>query len=239
MFFYATGVTVGDRFKVEFYDPSGQHYVPADGGFDAATASAACYATNNTPLLIAGYPPATMPGTWKAYILLNGVQLVYAPFTITSSGSTGGPSVVASTDPGSVTTNPFYYNNLASLTGNQMLSNFDARDIFGGTFTSASGENGHAIFADTVPSNGYYSLQFQTKSPVQLTGYTLYLADDGTSNPASRSATRFTFLAGTSPGALSVISQKDLASRGSSYYQMLGISRYVSRPTVAPIRAFG
>ena len=227
MYFDVTGVNTGDTFIVGFYGPSGQLYTGSGGESDfsaAPSAGEACYVTNNTPLLIAGNPAATMTGTWTAYIFYNGNPLAYTTFTITASGSTGGPTVVASSDPGSVTTNPFYYTTLASLTGNSMLSNFDARDIFGGTFTGAAGENGHAIFADTAPSTGYYSLQFQTKTPVQLTGYTLYLADDGTVHPASRSATHFTFLARTSPGALSVISQTNLATLGSSYYNMLGVA---------------
>jgi uncharacterized protein (TIGR03437 family) len=229
VYFDVSGVNAGDTFTVAFFGPSGQFYTGVGGESDwqgATSAGEWCYNTTNAPLLIAGNSAATMPGTWTVGIYYNTSTTAFASgtFTITATGSTGGPTVAASSDPGSVTTNPFYYTNLASLTYSPMLSNFDARDIFGGTFTGAAGENGHAIFADTVPSTGYYSLQFQTKSPVQLTGYTLYLADDGTVNPASRSATHFTFLAGTSPGALSVISQTNLAPLGSSYYNMLGVA---------------
>ena len=226
-YFEVSSLNAGDYLEVAFYTPSGQYYDPAYNRWNIPSSGNYCPNTNSYPLWIAGNPPATMSGTWTVEIFYNGnynAAFAKGTFTITSSGSTGGPSVTASSDPGSVTTNPFYYTNLASLTGNSMISNNDARDIFGGTFTGAAGENGRAIFVDTVPSTGYYSLQFQTKSPVQLTGYTLYLADDGTVNPASRSATRFTFLAGTSPSALSVISQTNLATLGSSYYNMLGVA---------------
>ena len=243
-YFEVTGVSVDDTFIVAFYGPSGDLYSGTGATFSfaaATTAGSKCYPTTSNPLLIAGNQAANMPGTWTVAIFYNNnfnTAFFAGTFTITASGSTGGPTVVASSDPGSVTTNPFYYTNLASLTSSPMLSNFDARDIFGGTFTGASGENGHAIFADSVPSTGYYSLQFQTKTAVQLTGYTLYLADDGTANPASRSATGFTFLAGTSPGALSVISQRNLATRGSSYYNMLGIAPVAGMSTIKVTDAF-
>ena len=228
VYFDVSGVNAGDTFTVAFYGPSGQLYTGSGGTSTFAQATSAgewCYSA--APLLIAGNPAATMPGTWTVAIFYNqnySAAFATGTFAITSSGSTGGPAVAASSDPGSVTTSPFYYTNLASLTSSPMLPNFYVSDIFGGTFTTGTNESGHAIFADTVPSTGYYSVQFQTTTPVQLTGYTLYLADDGSLHPASRSATHFTFLAGTSPGALSVISQTNLATLGSSYYQMLGVA---------------
>ncbi len=89
MFFYATGVNAGDKFIVAFYGPSGQLYTGsgAQSSFSAPSAGDGCYVTNSTPLLIAGNPAATMPGTWTAYILYNGNPLAYATFTITSSAT--------------------------------------------------------------------------------------------------------------------------------------------------------
>jgi uncharacterized protein (TIGR03437 family) len=223
LWFALAGVNVGDDITVHFLTPAGQDYPSAavDWGSEPEAGNW-CYP--DAALYISGHTPATLPGTWTVTISNKGSELARGYFTITASGSTGGPTVAASSDPGSVTTSPFYYTNLASLTSSPMLPNFYVNDIFGGTFTTGTNESGHAIFADTVPSTGYYSVQFQTKTPVQLTGYTLYLADDGSLHPASRSATHFTFLAGTSPGALSVISQTNLATLGSSYYQMLGVA---------------
>jgi uncharacterized protein (TIGR03437 family) len=159
-------------------------------------------------------------------------------FTVNQAAApTGAPAVSVFADPGSVTTSLFYYPNLASITGSPVYNgNFDIRDAFGGTFTTSGGENGHSIFTDTVPASGYYTLQFQTKTPVQLGSYTLYLADDGAPAPTYRSATHVTFLAGSSAGSLSVIADTDLAPLGSSYGRLLGATPV---PGLFPIQVTG
>ncbi len=71
MYFDVTGVNTGDTFIVGFYGPSGQLYTGSGGESDFSAAPSAgerCYVTNNNPLLIAGYPAATMTGTWTVAI---------------------------------------------------------------------------------------------------------------------------------------------------------------------------
>jgi uncharacterized protein (TIGR03437 family) len=94
MFFEVTGVNVGDTFTVAFYGPSGLLYTGAGAtsSFGAApSAGAACYVTNNSPLLIAGNAAATMPGTWTVYIFYNSSPLASGTFTIGTSITINNP----------------------------------------------------------------------------------------------------------------------------------------------------
>jgi len=112
MFFDVTGVNVEDTFTVAFFGPSGQLYTGAGGESTwngAASAGEACYATNNTPLLIAGYSAATMPGTWTVGIYYNtsttafasGTFTITAPVTCSYSLPSGSASVAATAGSGS------------------------------------------------------------------------------------------------------------------------------------------
>ena len=101
MLFYVTGVNVGDTFIVGFYGPSGQLYTGSGGQFNFSAVTSAgekCYITNNNPLLIAGNPAATMPGTWMVVIFYNNnfnTAFASGTFTITSA-STSSPSTTGS-----------------------------------------------------------------------------------------------------------------------------------------------
>jgi uncharacterized protein (TIGR03437 family) len=89
-FFDVAGVNAGDTFTVAFYNPSGTLYAGAGGTvyFNPATSAGEwCYAPNSAPLLIAGNPAATMPGTWTVQVFYNSnytVAFLSGTFTITA-----------------------------------------------------------------------------------------------------------------------------------------------------------
>ena len=81
--FAVSGVNVGDVIEADYY-ASGTKYAPVK--WDPETqAGNYCYALE---LDIAGYTPATMPGTWTVYILNNGSQIgPPVTFTIASAAT--------------------------------------------------------------------------------------------------------------------------------------------------------
>lgn len=93
LWFYVTGVQVGDVASSEYYTPSGQLFGPASGPWDAATsAGAKCF--TDVPLKIAGDQAATMLGTWTVKAKMNGQLLFTSTFTI--SGVTTSRPVIRS-----------------------------------------------------------------------------------------------------------------------------------------------
>jgi uncharacterized protein (TIGR03437 family) len=85
LWFLVTNVAAGDDYSVAFYTPAGQDFSPMDTDFESGDTGTVCYAVG---MPIAGYTPATMPGTWNAYIFNKGVQIYKEPFTIAGSTST-------------------------------------------------------------------------------------------------------------------------------------------------------
>src|ERR1035437_5527471 len=83
LWFYVTGVSVGDIFSDEYYTPSGQFYSAASGSWSAST-TAGNKCLTDPAFLIAGATPATMPGVWTVRVKVNGQSLFTLPFTITS-----------------------------------------------------------------------------------------------------------------------------------------------------------
>ena len=227
MFFYATGVNVGDTFTVTFYGPSGQLYTGsgADSNFQPPQRRRRMLRHQRHPLADCGQPPRDHAWHLDGLIFYNGnthlrFRNVY-DYVLGKHRRAGCRRVVRSRQRNH---QPFLLHQ-PGVAHQQS----DAPQLLRQRYLRRHIHCWHRRkrardFRRHRSLHRLLFVQFQTTTPVQLTGYTLYLADDGTANPASRSATRFTFLAGTSPGALSVISQTNLATLGSSYYQMLGVA---------------
>jgi uncharacterized protein (TIGR03437 family) len=159
MYFDVTGVNAGDTFIVGFYGPSGQLYTGSGGESDFSAAPSAgewCYVTNNNPLLIAGYPAATMTGTWTVAIFYNqNYSTAFATGTFTIAGSA----------PASGT--QFTYNGFASTAGLTMVGNAATVSTSDGTvlrLTPATGNQSGAAYNTTpvtLGNNATFSTQFQ------------------------------------------------------------------------------
>ena len=87
LWFLATGALKGDVFATEYYDPAGLFYAAASGSWDPL-AEDGDYCFTDVPFYIAGYPPASKPGTWTVIGRLNGGQIFELTFTITGGSST-------------------------------------------------------------------------------------------------------------------------------------------------------
>ena len=83
LWFLVSNVSVGDDYSVAFYTPAGTSlYRRGHATLDPKTSPGNfCYAVG---MDIAGYTPATLPGTWNAYIYNKGSQIYKEPFTITA-----------------------------------------------------------------------------------------------------------------------------------------------------------
>ncbi len=77
---------------------------------------------------------------------------------------------------------------VTSTTG--VLSGTDMRDMFGGTFSSISVENGNTIFSDHQPKGFVHSIEWQTTSPVTAGSFNLIAYHDG-ADSENRSFTEF------------------------------------------------
>ncbi len=75
---------------------------------------------------------------------------------------------------------------------------FDARDTFGGTFSS--GEPGDTIFSDSMPDGYVHFIEWQTPQPVALGSFVLFAVGDGPANSNQREFSQF-ILRAKSPGA--------------------------------------
>ena len=83
LWFVVSNVSVEDDYSVAFYTPAGTNRTAASGDFGYEyTPGTYCCAVG---MYIAGYTPATLPGTWNAYIYNNGSQIYRQPFTIAGS----------------------------------------------------------------------------------------------------------------------------------------------------------
>ena len=79
LWFFVSNVSVGDDYSVVFATPAGASYgAPTDFGLETSPGNI-CYAVG---IGIAGYTPATLPGTWNAYIYNKGAQIYREPFAI-------------------------------------------------------------------------------------------------------------------------------------------------------------
>jgi uncharacterized protein (TIGR03437 family) len=84
LWFGVSGVSVGDHFTAHFFTPAGQDYLSAEADWGSEGAAGNfCYP--DAVLYIAGYSPATLPGTWNLYIYNKGVAIYQQPFTITAA----------------------------------------------------------------------------------------------------------------------------------------------------------
>jgi murein DD-endopeptidase MepM/ murein hydrolase activator NlpD len=89
LWFIARQLRSGDRLRVEWVDPSGGVSTVADYG-ELPAAGELCFTTQ---LPIAGFAPASQPGTWTARVLANEQPLFSRQFTIAGERDTGGPLV--------------------------------------------------------------------------------------------------------------------------------------------------
>ncbi len=86
LWFYVTGVSVGDVFASEYYNPSGTFYAPPSGAWNPAS-SAGNWCYTDSAFKIAGQVPATTPGLWTVKVKLNGALFFTLTFTITAAGA--------------------------------------------------------------------------------------------------------------------------------------------------------
>jgi hypothetical protein len=120
--------------------------------------------------------------------------------------------ITPSGDPGRAAGNPFDYSNINIVSNSATYnSGSDIRDIFGGTFSTLEAP-GRTIFAD---GQATYQITFTTLRPTALTGYSLYLAEDGTT--LNRSATNFQLKADGN-----LISNVAIVPSGQSYTSLYG-----------------
>jgi hypothetical protein len=78
----------------------------------------------------------------------------------------------------------------AVTTTSGVLSGTDARDMFGGTFSTISVEVGNTIFSDFQPKDFVHSIEWQTTSPVSAGSFNLIAYHDGATSE-NRSFTEF------------------------------------------------
>jgi hypothetical protein len=122
--------------------------------------------------------------------------------------------ITAPGDPGRSASNPFDYTAINIVSNSPTYnSGSDIRDIFGGAFSTLEGA-GHTIFADGN-SGGTYQITFTAKAPTTISGYSLYLAEDGTS--LNRSATNFQLKADGN-----IISNVGIMPAGQNYNSVYG-----------------
>lgn len=93
LWFAARQVSAGDEVHVEWLDPSGAVLTAADYG-EIPDATELCFATQ---LPIAGFAPASEPGTWTARVSANGRLLFSRQFTIAGERDDGAPVVTSVT----------------------------------------------------------------------------------------------------------------------------------------------
>jgi hypothetical protein len=86
LWFYVTGANTGDVFATEYYTPAGQYYQDASGPFNPLT-SGGNWCFVDLPFQIAGYPPASLPGTWTVLGKYNGATIFTLQFTIGAASS--------------------------------------------------------------------------------------------------------------------------------------------------------
>jgi len=89
LWFAAHGVRTGDQLRVEWVDPSGAVSTAADYG-ELPNAAQLCFTTQ---LPIAGFAPASQPGTWMVRGVTNGKIVFSRTFTIAAEADNGGPVV--------------------------------------------------------------------------------------------------------------------------------------------------
>jgi hypothetical protein len=101
--------------------------------------------------------------------------------------------------------------------------------MFGGTFTTLAGETGRTLFSDTPGMVTDYSVTFTTDSPITLTGYNLYLAEDP-ATPGNRSVTEFRLLEGST-----TVSDVTLLNLGETYAGQYGSFKLELSDSFAPV----
>jgi len=89
-------VRAGDRLKIEWLEPSGTVSTSADYG-ELPHTSSVCIPSQ---LPVAGFAPASQPGTWSVRALVNGRIAVERQFQISGERSTGGLEVTGVSWPG-------------------------------------------------------------------------------------------------------------------------------------------
>lgn len=93
VWFVALQVRPGDQLRVEWLDPSGAVSTTADYG-ELPAAGELCFTAQ---LPIAGFGPASQPGTWTVRALSNGSVAFSRTFTIAADSDNGGPVVTSVT----------------------------------------------------------------------------------------------------------------------------------------------
>lgn len=88
LWFYITGMRVGDVVETAYYTPSGAYYSATSGAFPPID-QAGDYCFTDMPFEIAGAPPASMPGQWTVKAMLNGSTLFTLTFTIGGGTASG------------------------------------------------------------------------------------------------------------------------------------------------------
>src|SRR5258708_29948013 len=93
LWFVARQVRAGDQLRVEWIDPSGSISTTAEYG-ELPTTSELCFTTQ---LPIAGFAPASQPGSWTVRVISNGKSMFSHGFQIAGDANPGGPVVTSVT----------------------------------------------------------------------------------------------------------------------------------------------
>ncbi|MFB3826297.1 MAG: BACON domain-containing protein [Bryobacteraceae bacterium] len=94
LWFYVTNARRGEVAASQYITPAGQTYAENSGAWPANDGDGT-YCFLDSPLRIAGAPPAQMTGTWTVRVTYQGVLLFSTTFTITAPGGSGGGSTPA------------------------------------------------------------------------------------------------------------------------------------------------
>jgi hypothetical protein len=159
------------------------------------------------------------------FFLTTTVVLLFFLVSTASASSV----ITPSGGPGSNPSNPFYYSNI-TVTSNSPTYNSQSNilDMFGGSFSTLEAP-GRVIFQDRPGQLTTYDVFFTTHSPVSLTGYSLYLAEDG-ANSLNRAATNFELLANGN-----VISNVAITGTGQNYAVKFGADSIQVSDSFAPV----
>jgi murein DD-endopeptidase MepM/ murein hydrolase activator NlpD len=96
VWFVALQVRAGDQLRVEWVDPAGA--VSTTGDYGALPSAGELCFTAQLP--IAGFAPASQPGTWTVRGIANGAVAFSRTFTMAADSDNGGPVVASVTWPG-------------------------------------------------------------------------------------------------------------------------------------------
>lgn len=144
-----------------------------------------------------------------------------------------GATIVASGEAGRAPGNPFDYANLSVNSNTSLIGGDSPLDAFGAALSSV--ETGHTIFDQAGTSGTPNTIFFTTNSPVTISGYSLYLSEDGP-NGLNRETTSFVLLADKGSGLVPISTVSNIGN-GTTYFTTYGGDTVTVSDSFAPVLA--